>query len=153
MKAPAAADRHASPSPPSVAVLCTPDLLFRLKKMCEPMPSGSSLTLPVDWLRAELEDIASDEGSAADSAGVIVDLSAAEVAAIVRRSAGTVRQWIREERLRAYLWNGREYRVTRAALNEFLAAQREGGRKGESTASSRRVDLSSWRGVRDDAAA
>ena len=40
------------------------------------------------------------------------------------RSPQTVRRWIREGELDAYSLRGREYRITGAALQEFIARER-----------------------------
>jgi excisionase family DNA binding protein len=75
------------------------------------------------------------------------------VAEIVGRKAGTVRDWIRQERLRAYLFNDREYRVSRAALQEYLDAQRGADKSGAGAATKQPArgkapDLGSWRELR-----
>ncbi len=79
----------------------------------------------------------------------LADLTVADVARLLRRSPGTVRDWIRRGELEAYQL-GKEYRVTRAALTTFCQRQRNGPRTSERSegAPSRRSDLGSWRKLR-----
>ena len=130
-------------------------LLAQLRTICEPMPPGSSVTLPVDWLRTQLRN--GETGStAAPEPQPQADLTVKEVAAIVGRKEGAVRQWIRTGskgvRLRAYYFTRKEYRVTRAALTEFLEAIRSGSAPTQANRSGRAADLGSWRKVQRDTA-
>ena len=90
------------------------------------------LALFIESLIGELEaEIRSDGGEALSiprGAGdePLGDYTAAQVAGIFQRSPQTVRDWINARRLRAYKLNGREYRITRAAVDEFLEQQRNG---------------------------
>ena len=82
------------------------------------------------------------------------DLTVEQVAERFGRSPNTVRDWIRAGKLRAYPFNGKEYRVTPPALAEFIQAQQEGKEAGKRaiTRQSKPVDLGGWRRVRDKAA-
>lgn len=124
-------------------------LLTQLRTICDPMPPGSSVTLPVDWLRPLLQS--EEAAGAAAAPQPEADLTVKEVAAIVGRKEGAVRQWIRSgakgTRLRAYTFNGREYRITRAALTEFLEAKRNGSVTPAPAKRGRAADLGSWRKV------
>ncbi len=90
----------------------------RLRRMIEGMPGGASVTLPVevveDWLGASAIDVEPD-------------LTVREVAAFFGKSPQTIRTWIREDRLDAYLFNAREYRVSRRVLEEFQVERRREG--------------------------
>ena len=72
------------------------------------------------------------------------DYTVAQVAEMFDRKSQTIRDWIKKGRLRGYLFNGREYRITAAALREFQEKQRNGAShvdRGEE------VDLGAWRSV------
>ena len=89
-----------------------------LKGMIDGLPEGSAITLPVDTVRARLNE----NGSGFDH-----DLTVEEVGKFFHRSPVTIRTWIRDGRLRAYLFQGREYRITESALEEFQDRARNGG--------------------------
>ena len=75
------------------------------------------------------------------------DYTAAQVAETFGRSPQTVRDWIKSERLRAYKLNGREYRITRAAVEEFREKQRNGESDGQATGRKSSADLGAWRDI------
>ena len=90
----------------------------RLSRMVDGMPGGASITLPVDALR----DWLSEKGTGLDH-----DLTVEEVGKFFHRSPVTIRGWIRDGRLRAYRFQGREYRVCESALAEFQQQQQGRG--------------------------
>ena len=92
-------------------------LADRIRKMIEGMPDGASVMLPVDTVRTWLDE---------NYCGLEQDLTVEEVGEFFHRSPVTIRGWIRDGRLRAYLFQGREYRVTALALEEFQQNQRLG---------------------------
>ncbi len=112
----------------------------RLRQIVIALPDEASVTLPVvvvrEWLDMDGED-------------PLGDLTVADVAEQLRRSPGTVREWIRRGELEAYQL-GKEYRVTRPALTTFCQRQRNGPRTLDQskTAPSRRSDLGAWRKLR-----
>jgi excisionase family DNA binding protein len=118
----------------------------RLLTLRDTLPEGGSVVLT----RAALDDRAAlDEmlahGPVEDTEGDRgPDYTVAEVAVRFDRSPQTVRDWIKSGKLRGYLFNGREYRVTRHALAEFEEKQRQGRAKPEPVATS---DLGAWRRV------
>lgn len=73
------------------------------------------MTLPVSAIREWLGD---------GAVSFEPDLTVPEVAALFGRAPQTMRAWIRERRLDAYTFGGREYRVTRRALEEFQERER-----------------------------
>ena len=89
----------------------------RLTRMIDGMPDGGSISLPVDTVR----DWLNDNGSGLDQ-----DLTVEEVGKFFHRSPITIRTWIRAGRLEAYHFRGKEYRITRAALEDFQDQQRNG---------------------------
>ena len=93
-------------------------LADRLARMIDGMPDGASITLPVDAVREWL----SDNGSGLDP-----DLTVDEVATSFGRSPVTVRGWIRDGRLSAYRFRGREYRIPESAVEEFQQRERRTG--------------------------
>ena len=88
----------------------------RIQLLIDAAPPGSFIQIPVDSAREWLGEDA--------PAMLEADLTTQEVADLLKRSPVTVRAWIREGRLRAYKFRGKEYRVTRAALGEFQAGER-----------------------------
>ena len=122
-------------------------LVDQLRGIVETMPPGSSVSLPIDWLRQELER--SGNGGPARNGEVEVDYSVQKVAELWGRRPGTVRDWIRSGRLEGYLFNRKEYRVPRAALERFLEEQRSGSTKPrQASVPARPADLGAWRDVR-----
>ncbi len=89
----------------------------RIRKMIDGMPEGGLVMVPVDSLREWLNE---------NGSGLDQDLTVEEVGKFFDRSPVTIRAWIREGRLRAYRFQGREYRVCESALEEFQ--QKERGR-------------------------
>lgn len=102
----------------------------RIRAIVEPLPAGASVTLPRDALA---------EWLGADDPEPLTDLTVNEVAELVRRAPSTVRGWCASGELRSYLFQGREYRVTRAALREFQ------DRQANPVEESGDDDLGSWR--------
>ena len=116
----------------------------RLRTIADVLPDGAAVTLPVALIRAWL-----GQRKPADSDQPI-DMTGAEVASLLDRSPQTVRTWIRQGDLDAYKLRGREYRVTRGALEAFLAQQpgRTAARGPLRSTSGPSADLAAWRGVR-----
>ena len=92
----------------------------RIQKIIDGIPDGGSVTLPVESLREWL----SETGTGLDH-----DLTVDDVAKFFDRSPVTVRAWIRGGRLEAYRFQGREYRITHAALEELQQRQRGEGQQ------------------------
>lgn len=82
----------------------------RIRHILQGMPDGSAVMLPVERLREWLD---------AESPSFEPDLTVAEVAEMFGRSPVSVRAWIRDGKLRAYRFQGREYRVPRDAVPEL----------------------------------
>lgn len=114
-------------------------LAERLRRAVEGLPEGASITLPVgvvrDWLE-EREDDAEDNR--------LGDLTVPELAEELDRAESTVRGWLNAGRIdQAYKLNGREWRVPRAAVREFLDRQRDDD--GPGRIRSRGGQLDDWR--------
>ena len=98
------------------------NLLERLRAMVAPMPPGSAVSLPVDWLRAELD---APEGPEPAAGAALNDLTLTEAAALVKRSESTLRTWCSRGLIpEAYKLRGRDWRIPPAALRAML--DREG---------------------------
>ena len=85
------------------------DALNRLRLLRDTLPTSGSVVLTRDALsellgEAEPKDVGAHPLSAAD-------LTVEQVAERMGRAPGTVRDWIRAKKLRAYPFNGKEYRV------------------------------------------
>lgn len=118
-------------------------LRARLEQMVAGMPEGSNVSLPVSWIRDQLEAEPSEE------ADRLADLTVSEVAEEFGRSENAVRDWIRAGELDAYRFQGREYRIPRDAVRQFLERQRSGEEsRSHQTAGSRGGGrLDDWRRV------
>jgi excisionase family DNA binding protein len=104
----------------------------------ESLPAGTAV--PV--VREQLLELLPTTGSRPTEGEP--DLTVAEVGQRFKRSASTVRYWITAGKLDAYKFEGRELRVTPAALAAFESRQRMGPR----TQPRRRggpVDLGAWK--------
>ena len=98
----------------------------------------------IEDLKAEMLSEGHEALTSAGSAGgeQQADYTVAQVAEMFDRKPQTVRDWIKSGKLRAYLFNGREYRVTKAAVKEYMEEQRNG--KGPVLQKST-TDLGAWR--------
>src|SRR2546425_6357318 len=114
-------------------------LADRVGELAERLPPGGSLTLTKDGLL----NLAASDGGQADEAAARADLTVAELAARFHRSASTVRDWCEHGRFEgAYKLNGRDWRITQAAVDTFLGEQRSKGPV---------APLGAWRAVRRSA--
>ena len=77
---------------------------------------------------------------------VTSDMTVKEVAEETGRATSTVRRWLISEALRGYKINGRDWRVTRSALREYLTAQ--SSETGGPPPDAGEVDIADWRRVR-----
>lgn len=109
----------------------------RLGEVVRGMPDGGSVTLPVSWLRELLEHDDDDDDP-------LADLTVEEVGELLGRAPSTVRGWLISGVLRGYKLRGREWRVPRTAVAEFIAGERDRADVGTPDASSP-VDLGAWR--------
>ena len=110
-------------------------------KILEGMPDGAAVTLPVQWLRAQLVDDGKD-AAAEDS---IADLSVSEVAAELGRSPATIRSWCSAGEIPgAYKLKNREWRIPRPGYRKFFASQRNRARQSPPRRR-RHAELGAWR--------
>lgn len=119
-------------------------LRSRLERAIAGLPEGSHVTFPVAALQAWL-----DQERTLEPDDPLVDMTVVEVAGRLGRSPSTVRGWCGSGALKgAYRLRGREWRVPRARLQEFLEheATRREERKGAREADER-VDIGAWRKV------
>jgi hypothetical protein len=114
----------------------------RLASMVENMPPGSSVTLPVDWLRELLET--EGEGENPDTLLTLGDL-----AGRMNRAPGTVRTWCNQGLLPgSFKLRNRSWRIPAGALQDFLKGEQKGENRWKGTRGHRDGDLASWRRVR-----
>jgi excisionase family DNA binding protein len=122
------------------------DIPARLRLLRNALPAGGSVVLTREALSELLGEVEEKKvGASPLSSG---DLTVAEVAAELKRSPNRVRDFIRSGELKAYHF-GRELRCTRAALDAFVQAKREGS--GPRTIADRLgkpADLGKWRSVK-----
>ena len=88
-----------------------------LTRMIDGMPDDGSIILTVEAVKKRLNE----NGSSLDQ-----DLTVDEVGKFFDRSPITIRTWIRDGRLEAYHFRGKEYRITHSALEEFQDRERNG---------------------------
>ena len=111
----------------------------RLRQLASVLPSdGASITLS----RADLLVLVEGESEGATLASR--DLTVHEVAEETGRAPSTVRGWLIAEVFRGYKLNGRDWRVPRTCLREYLAAQNE---TSDPPSDARDVDITAWRRV------
>jgi len=114
-------------------------LVERLRAIVDALPSPAS---SVTFTRADL--VALVEGSEESPSPPARDLTVEDVAEEVGRAPSTVRGWLIAGDLRGYKLNGRDWRIPRAALREYLAAQAGGE---DAVDVPEEVDISAWRRV------
>ncbi len=110
-------------------------LAERILQIVDALPSSdSSVTLT----RAALAGMVA-ESEAVETSDLTVD----QVAEQTQRAPSTVRGWLIDGDLRGYKLNGKDWRVTRSALREYLDAQTS---KEKVVVKERGpVDISAWR--------
>lgn len=117
----------------------------RLRTLADLLPDGAAVTLPVSLIRSWLI-----QSGSADPHNDKADMTVAEVASLLSRSPQTVRTWIRQGDLDAYKLRGREYRVTRGALEAFSGHEQDRAAPRSSMHSSggQPANLGSWRNAK-----
>lgn len=96
-------------------------LRTRLQAVVDGLPEGSTVSLPVSWLRGLLEAEAKRAGEELPEL-----LTLPEVAQVVGRAESTVRTWCNSGRIpQAFRMNGRDWRVPSKALQEWIESQQE----------------------------
>ena len=118
----------------------------RLRTAVESLPAGCSLTLSRELLLQVLSDRSEGDPIAEDPGALAADLTVPEIARLFGRSPNTVRQWLESGKLQGYKLLGREWRVTRSAVEAFQREQRESKRIAISPRRSTK-SLSDWRKV------
>ena len=109
--------------------------------MVDAMPDGAAVTLPVSWLREQMKQERSDGAD-------IGDLTCEQAAEPLGRSPSTVREWCRAGEIHgAYRLRGREWRIPRSGLREFLEGQVTS--RPQAFHRDQENDLSSWRRERN----
>jgi excisionase family DNA binding protein len=94
----------------------------RLALLIKHLPEDAAVTLPVSWLRSELEAEGVNGSTAA-----IADLTVEALAAELGRSTSTVRGWLGAGAIPEAYKLGREWRIPRAAVRRFLDSLSNGG--------------------------
>ena len=115
----------------------------RLRQLVAALPSQDSA---VTFTRADLMALIDEEPGAAAS-GSTADLTVEEVAHETGRAPSTIRGWLTSEALRGYKLNGRDWRVPRAALRDYLDTQSSGATDAKREGSA--VEITAWRTVRN----
>ncbi len=117
-----------------------------LRALAEALPAGAAVSVPRDWL---LELLEGSGGLQTSAKSPLADLTVAELAQLFGRKPSSVRGWLETGLLEGYKLNGREWRVTLAAVEAFQARQRDGKRSEGSASGDRPAGgLGDWRNVR-----
>jgi excisionase family DNA binding protein len=112
-----------------------------IRRLIAVLPSEQSA---VTFTRADLRAMVEGD-TEATNAPPTRDLTAEEVAEETGRAPSTVRGWLIAGQLRGYKLNGRDWRVPRSALREYLDRQAEP----EPEPSPAEVDIGAWRTLRE----
>jgi excisionase family DNA binding protein len=117
-----------------------PNTLRELQRWAENAPPGTLIA--ADALARSLAELEAGGDS-------LPDLTVEEVGRELNRSPSTIRGWLGSGKLRGYRMNGREWRVPRAAVREYLEGQRNGGGCARASRSrGQQADLAAWRQAR-----
>ena len=112
----------------------------RLRNLADGLPQNGSVV----FTRGDLEALLAEASEAADPVSVDrADYTVAEVAERFGKAPQTVRDWIKDGKLPAYRFMGKQWRITPAALAEFEEHQRSG--KQSKPGPRKPVDLGAWR--------
>ena len=111
----------------------------RLRQLASALPSDDAA---VSFTRADLLALAEEDEAPATPAR---DLTVEEVAEEMGRAPSTVRGWLITGALRGYKLNGRDWRVPRPALRDYVTARTE---TNDPPSEGGEVDITAWRRVR-----
>lgn len=115
-------------------------LAHNLLAAIQSLPDQATISFPVGWLRAELEEEARAPVEPAK------DLTVEELAGQLGRAPSTVRGWlIGGEIPEAYKLHKKEWRIPRAAIARYLDRQASGEAPGPALGSARAVNLGEYR--------
>ena len=113
----------------------------RIRQMCDGLPDGASVMLPVGWLRSQLD-------GPDPSHRVVIDWTVRRVAEELERAPSTVRTWLNRGLIpEAYQLRGREWRVPPAAVRAFQDREGDQPERPSHRDPDGPVDLGSWRDV------
>ena len=115
--------------------MSSPRTLDELYRWAKDAPPGT--LIPADSLAAMLSGVE-------DGDDRLADLTVEEAAKQLNRAPSTVRGWLGSGELRGYRVNGREWRVPRPAVREYLEGQKSGNRQAVKT-NGKAADLGQWR--------
>lgn len=113
----------------------------RLRLIASALPSDASA---VTFTRADLLALIEGDGERPVDGR---DLTVEEVAEETGRAGSTVRGWLIAGELRGYKLNGRDWRVPRSALRDYLTGQTAGAQP-ETPPDTEDVDIGAWRKLR-----
>ena len=111
----------------------------RLRQLASALPSDASA---VTITRADIVALLEDDGGRTEVASTR-DLTVEEVAEETGRAPSTIRDWLISGALCGYKLNGRDWRVSRATLREYLDAQSNETSGTPQDAGD--VDITAWR--------
>ena len=114
----------------------------RLRQLASALPSDASA---VTITRADIVALLEDDGRGTEVASTR-DLTVEEVAKETGRAPSTVRDWLISGALCGYKLNGRDWRVARSALRQYLDAQSTHAT--ETPGEVGKADITAWRRVR-----
>ena len=113
----------------------------RFRQLASALPSDDSA---VTITRADIVALLEDDGRGTEVASAR-DLTVEEVAKETGRAPSTVRDWLISGALCGYKLNGRDWRVARSALRQYLEAQAT--KVSETPDDEGTVDVAAWRRV------
>ncbi len=114
----------------------------RLRQLASALPSDASA---VTITRADIVALLEDDGRGTEVASTR-DLTVEEVAEETGRAPSTVRDWLISGALFGYKLNGRDWRVARSTLRQYLEAQAT--KVSETPPDEGAVDVAAWREVK-----
>lgn len=112
----------------------------RLERMVEGLPDDASVTLPVGWLREQLEKTDEPTGADGDRLWTVTEL-----AERYDRAESTVRGWLVAGDLDGFKVKG-SWRISADAIQRFESDDEDDG---PALGSGGEVDLGSWRKERE----
>jgi len=120
----------------------------RLERLSKALPPGVAVVL----FREHLVELARGENALpgaepalTDGQDLQVDLTVSQVAQAFGRTPNTVRRWLNSGDLEGYRFHGRQWRITRSAIETFQERQRKGQQTVRARNGTRPLDA--WRMV------
>lgn len=113
----------------------------RLRALANLLPADGAISLT----RPALLELAESETSTVSTIDTLEELTVAAIAGETGRAQSTVRGWFESGALKGFRFNNREWRCTRAQLDDYKRISREPPDRTPEPTGGKAPDLTAWR--------